>query len=62
MLYYIMRHPLHLFIRKEMRRYIPYVSPPWEDDGCDYDEAFDSYESHRENEAVEEYYEEKYGA
>lgn len=45
-----------------MRRYIPYVSPPWEDDGCDYDEAFDSYESHRENEAVEEYYEEKYGA
>lgn len=46
-----------------MRHYYPNIDPPWEDDEVDDDEAlYDAEESYKENLAMEEYYEEKYGA
>ena len=39
-----------------------YCRAPYEEEDCDYEELYDSYESSLENQAVEEYYEEKYGA
>ena len=55
-----MWHPQHFFFT--MRHYYPNIDPPWEDDEVDDDEAlYDAEESYKENLAMEEYYEEKYG-
>lgn len=44
-----------------MRHYYPNIDPPWEDDEVDDEALYDAEESYKENLAMEEYYEEKYG-
>jgi len=51
-----------LFIKEKiMRHYYPNIDPPWEDDEVDDEALYDAEESYKENLAMEEYYEEKYG-